>query len=221
MDYFSNYSYIISHLFLMAFLYLFITHRYSKTVTRCICIVSFLLLTATDCLKLNLYPNSDLCYVCVTIFQIILTQSTGILISKKRNTKVLFMDLSASNYVIIGSILACVLYIYTGHQLLALAGSFTIHSAFLYILYISIHDIWIRQYEREYTKGWWQLCLIPVFFYCSFSFITAYPITLYEYPQNIPGILFLIITMVVSYIVVLHYAESETAQKNIYLKSRV
>lgn len=219
MDYFSNYSYMISHLFSMVFLYLFITHRYSKTVTRYICIASFLLLTVTDYLKLNVYPDSDRCFVCVTVFQIVLTQSTGFLISKKRNTKVLFIDLSASNYVTIGSILACVVYIYTGSQLLALVGSFMIHVVFLYILYISIHDVWLRQYENEYTKGWWQLCLIPVFFYCSFTFIASFPNSLYEYPQNIPGILFLIITMVVSYIVVLHYVESETAQKNIYMKN--
>lgn len=48
MIYFSNVSYLISHLFLMLFLYLFITHRYSKTVTRWICISSFLILTVTD-----------------------------------------------------------------------------------------------------------------------------------------------------------------------------
>ena len=59
MAYFSNVSYMISHLFLMLFLYLFITHRYSKTATRWICFASFMILTVTDCVKLNLYPDSD------------------------------------------------------------------------------------------------------------------------------------------------------------------
>lgn len=219
MAYFNNVSYMISHLFLMLFLYLFITHRYSDTITRWICFASFLILTITDCVKLNLYSDNDTCYFLVTIFQIVVTQSTGILISQKRNTKVLFMGLSASNYVIIGSVFAAILNIYTGRTLLALTISVVIHMILLYILYINIHDIWIRQYEKEYTKGWWKLCMIPVFFYCSFSFVAFFPRTLYEDPENIPGILFFTVTMLVSYVVVLQYVETEANQKNIYLKN--
>ena len=219
MTYFSNFSYSISHAFLMLFLYFFITHRYSKAATKWICFLSFVLLTVTDIIKLNLYPESDACYFFVTIFQILLTQFTGIFISKKRNTKVLFMGLSASNYVIIGSVFAAILHIYTGQGIPALIGSFLIHTALLYILYANLREIWLRQYEKEYTKGWWKLCLIPVFFYCSFSFIAFFPRTLYEDPENIPGIVFFIVTMFVSYIVVLQYVHTEADQKNIYLKN--
>jgi hypothetical protein len=203
----------------MLFLYFFITHRYSKAATKWICFLSFVLLTVTDIIKLNLYPESDACYFFVTIFQILLTQFTGIFISKKRNTKVLFMGLSASNYVIIGSVFAAILHIYTGKGVPALIGSFLIHTALLYILYANLREIWLRQYEKEYTKGWWKLCLIPVFFYCSFSFIAFFPRTLYEDPENIPGIVFFIVTMFVSYIVVLQYVHTEADQKNIYLKN--
>ena len=219
MTYFSNFSYSISHAFLMLFLYFFIRHRYSKAATKWICFLSFVLLTVTDIIKLNLYPESDACYFFVTIFQILLTQFTGIFISKKRNTKVLFMGLSASNYVIIGSVFAAILHIYTGKGVPALIGSFLIHTALLYILYANLREIWLRQYEKEYTKGWWKLCLIPVFFYCSFSFIAFFPRTLYEDPENIPGIVFFIVTMFVSYIVVLQYVHTEADQKNIYLKN--
>ena len=213
MTYFSNFSYSISHAFLMLFLYFFITHRYSKAATKWICFLSFVLLTVTDIIKLNLYPESDACYFFVTIFQILLTQFTGIFISKKRNTKVLFMGLSASNYVIIGSVFAAILHIYTGQGIPALIGSFLIHTALLYILYANLREIWLRQYEKEYTKGWWKLCLIPVFFYCSFSFIAFFPRTLYEDPENIPGIVFFIVTMFVSYIVVLQYVHTEAEDR--------
>lgn len=219
MDYFSNFSYMISHVFLMLFIYLFITHRYSRTVTIWICTASFFVLNVADCLKLNVFSDSDLCYVITTIFQILVTQSTGILISRKRNTKVLFIGLSASNYVIIGSVLAAIIYIYTGKVLPALAGSTIAHAVLLYILYVNIRDIWLRQYEKEYTRGWWKLCLIPVFFYCSFSFIAFFPRTLYEDPKNIPAILCFMITMLVSYVVVLQYVETESEQKNTYLKN--
>lgn len=219
MNYFNNISYTISHLFLMSFMYLFITHRYSKTTTKWICFTSFLLLNITDCLKLNLFPDSDLCYFLTTLLQIFITQFTGIFISKKRNNKVLFMGLSASNYTIIGSVTAAILYIYTQNIPLALLGNFAVHALILFILYHSIRNIWIRQYENEYTKDWWKLCFIPVFFYCSFSCIAFFPYTLYDNPDNILGILFFMVTMIVSYIVVFQYIENDSKQKDIYWKN--
>lgn len=221
MDYFNNLSYMLSHIFLMLFLYLFISHRYSRNITAGICFSSFLILTITDCLKLNIFPESDLCYAIVTIAQIILTQSTGILISKKRNQKVLFMGLSASNYVIVGSIFASILYICTGSRSIALAGSFFTHTAVLYIVYKGIHDLWIRQYETEYTQGWWALCLVPVSFYCSFSELAFFPNTLYEIPENIPGIICFMCTMFISYTAVLRYIESDSKRKDIYWKNMI
>ena len=219
MDYFKNVSYMVSHVFLMLFFYLFSVHRYSKVITGGICFMSFLILCISDCLKLNLFPDSDLCYVVVTIVQILLVQFTGILISNKRNQKTLFIGLSASNYVIVGSVSSSILYIYTKSAVVALAGSFLIHLIALYIVYQAMWKLWIKQYETEYTKGWWELCLIPVFFYCSFTFIAYFPYTLEENPQNSLGILCILATMFVSYVVVLRYLQSDAKQKDIYLKN--
>ena len=219
MDYFDNISYSISHLFLMLFIYLFITHRYSKAMTRLICVSSGLLLNATDVLKLNIFPDSGLCYFFITIIQILITQSTGILISRKRNSKVLFMGLSASNYTLIGSVAACILMIKTGNPALALATNFLVHAALLYMLYKGLRDTWLKQYENEYTKGWWELCLIPVFFYCSFCFMAFFPYSIYDNPQNILGVVCMLFTMCVSYVVALRYLESDSTRKGIYLKN--
>lgn len=219
MDYFNNLSYLISHIFLMLFIYLFIPRRYSKTASRMICLISFLLLCCADILKLNIFPDSDLCYLLVTIFQIIVTQSTGLFLASKISSKVLFLGLSASNYTIIGSVTASILYLYTHNIPISLAGNFLIHTAVLAILYKSIHKIWLRQYERADSKGWWELCLIPSFFYCSFSCFAFFPHTLQEEPHNIPGILCLMITMLISYIVVLRYIESDSKRQDIYWKN--
>lgn len=145
MDYFKNVSYMVSHVFLMLFFYLFSVHRYSKVITGGICFMSFLILCISDCLKLNLFPDSDLCYVVVTIVQILLVQFTGILISNKRNQKTLFIGLSASNYVIVGSVSSSILYIYTKSAVVALAGSFLIHLIALYIVYQAMWKLWIKQ----------------------------------------------------------------------------
>ncbi|MCI8371039.1 MAG: GHKL domain-containing protein [Lachnospiraceae bacterium] len=231
MEEFKTISYMMSHIFLMLFLFLFNTHRYRERTTAGICVLSFFLITLTDIVKLELFPDSWLCYVLITIVQILITQGTGILISAHRNSRVLFMGLSASNYVIAGATVATILYFYTEHTFLSLAGAFLVHSGILLILYFRIRDIWLAQTastpafswqnrsEPRSTQNWWELCLIPTFFYCTFTFIAYFPNTLDKIPENIPGILFFLITMFVSYIVVLRYVEGEINKTDIYWKN--
>lgn len=221
MDYFKNFSYMISHIFLMLFIYLFVTHRYSRRKTLGICFSSFLLLSLSDCLKLNIFPDSRLCYLFVTLSQIFITQSTGLFISKTRDSKVLFMGLTSSNYVIAGSIAASVLHIYTGNVLFSLIGSSMIHFIILLFLYIKIRDIWLSCYENEAMKDWWGLCLIPSLFYCGFSCLAFFPYTLYDIPHNIYGVTIFIITMFASYVAVFRYVESESKRTSVYWKNKL
>lgn len=219
MDYFKNISYAISHIFLMLFIYSFVTHRYSRKKTLLICAAASMLLILSDLIKLNLYPDSNLCYVTVTLLQIFVTQSTGLLISRARDNRILFMTLSASNYVIAGNICATVLHICTGSMALALVGGFLIHLAILLVLYVKIRDFCLKAYERKSPKGTWGLCLVPVFFYSGFSFLAFFPNTLYDNPDNIPGVILIMVTMFVSYVTVLRYVQSEWENSNIYLKN--
>ncbi len=216
---YKNISYMISHIFLMLFMYLFISHRYSRAKTAGICVSSFLALSILDLLKLNIFPDSRLCYGVVTVFQILLTQFTGLFISKKRDSRVLFMGLSASNYVIAGSIMATILHIWTGSTLISMIGSVVVHVVILLILYFRIREIGIRYQDRESMKGWWELCLIPVFFYCGFSCLVFFPYTLDDNPQNTLAAILFLLTMFISYVVVLRYLESESKRAGIYWKN--
>lgn len=217
--YYKNISYLISHVFLMLFLYLFMSHRYSKAKTAGVCITSFFILCISDCLKLNIFPDSRICYLLVTVFQIFVTQFTGIFISKKRNSKVLFIGLSASNYVIAGSIMATILYIWTENMLFSMVGSSVVHACILLVLCVRIKAILVDYQDREEEKSWWELCLIPVFFYCGFSCLAFFPYTLDDHKDNILGTIIFIITMFISYVVVLRYMESESQRKEIYWKN--
>lgn len=217
--YYKNITYMISHIFLMLFMYLFMVHRYSKRKTAGICIASFLILSAFDCLKLNLFPDSRLCYVSVTVFQILVTQFTGLLIARQRDSRVLFVGLSASNYVIAGSIAATVLYIWTEDMSLSMAGSVAVHAGILLILVPRLRKSWLKYQNRGSMRSWWALCLIPVLFYCGFSFLAFFPYTLEDNPQNIPGVFMFILTMFISYVVVLRYLESESERTGIYWKN--
>ncbi len=219
MVYFKDISYMLSHVFFMAFIYLFLMHRFSKRKTLGICFISFSVLNALNYFKLNLFPDSGLCYFFADIVQIFTAQFTGLFISRERNSRVLFIGLSASNYVIVGSITASILYIYTGNISVALVGNVLMHVVILLVLFFKLGDIFHNFYEWDFRKEWWELCLIPVFFFCSFSCLAFFPYTLYDHPENILVSILLMITMLVSYVVVLRYVDSERKQVEGYWKN--
>ncbi len=219
MIYVKNISYMMSHVFFLVFLYLFMVHRYSKKKTLAICFLSFLFTTVMSQLKLNIFPDSSVFYFFITIIQIIAAQLTGLLISEKRDSRTLFIGLSSSNYVLIGSIIASILYIITGSTSLSLAGNLLSHVIILLVLFYKVRTTIFKFCERDMEKTRWEICLIPVFFYCSFSSIAFFPLTLYDHPENILVSIFLMITMLVSYVVVLRYLDSETKQVEEYWKN--
>lgn len=204
----------------MLFMYLFNTHRYSRPKTAAICTASFLAITIPNVLKLNLFPDSRLCYALVTIYQILMTQFTGLFISKWRNSKTLFVGLSGSNYVIAGSIMAAILHIGTGNLYLCIAGCIATHIIILFVLYTKIRNICLS-HPDEPMDHWHKLCLIPVFFYCGFSSLTFFPYTLDDHPQNILGVVMFIITMFVSYVVVAQYIATESQRTNLHWQNMV
>lgn len=217
---YKNISYTISHIFVMLFMYVFIAHRYSKSKTAAICGASFLAITIPNVLKLNIFPDSRLCYFLVTIYQIVMTQFTGLYISKWRDSKALFIGLSGSNYVIAGSVVAAIVHICTGNLYLCIAGCIATHIAILFVLYIKIRDICLK-YQEETNNSWWRLCLIPVFFYCGFSCLIFFPYTLDDHPENMLGVVMFIITMFVSYVVVMRYVSTESQRTDLYWQNMI
>ena len=214
-----NISYMMTHIFFLVFVYLFTIHRYSRKKTLAVCFLSFLLTTVMNQLKLNFITDSPLFYFFTTIAQIAVAQLTGLLISEKRDSRTLFVGLSASNYVAAGSITASILYIFTGSISLAVAGSLLSHVVILLVLCFKIRDMIFKFCERDLEKSRWEICLIPVFFYCSLSSIAFFPYTLYDQPDNILVSSFLMITVLVSSVVGLRYLNSETKHREEYWKN--
>lgn len=210
MNYLTAFSYIISHIFLILFFYLFMIHRYSQAVTLLIYFLLFSVLCTLDFFKLILFPDSALCYIVSTILQIIATQTSAFFTARKQNYQTLFIGLSASSYVIAGALSSAIIKIYTDNSILAIIGGIAVHFGILVFLFFTIRKSCLRFQEKSYEKGWWKMCLIPIFFYCSVSFTAFFPHTLYDNPDNIIGTVFIVITMFASYIIALSYMESES-----------
>ena len=82
---------MVTQIFLMLFIGLFTVHRFSRWKTVGICAAFILLLRVTDIVKLNLFSDSDVVYLIVSVFQIFVVQATGLFIAEKRNSMVLFI----------------------------------------------------------------------------------------------------------------------------------
>ena len=167
----------------MVFVYLFTIPRYSKKRTLVICALSFAFTTAMSQLKMIVLPDNALFYFIITIIQIIAAQLTGLLISERRNAKTLFVGLSASNYVLVGSIIASILYIFTDNIIVSLTGNLLAHIIILLIFYRKIRTIILRFCERDMEKNGWEICLIPIFFYCAFPALPFSPILFTTIPK--------------------------------------
>lgn len=209
MEIYHYFSYIMSYVFFMAFIFMFVTIRFSKKRFLFICSGTVFMLLVLESLKIQIFGGNNIAYVIITIMQITVSQVTILFVSDTRDSKVVFTALSASNYVIAGTVIGTVFYIYTENVLFSLVVSFLIHFLILLFLTIRIRKIYLSFYENKNMENWWKLCLIPVLFYSTFTFIAFFPHSIYEDRSNILGVLFLIITMFVLYAVVFRYVKSE------------
>lgn len=118
-----------------------------------------------------------------------------------------------------GSVIGNIAFIYTKNIVLSLIISFIVHISVLLFLVKKIRKIYLIFLEKEEMGSWLQLCLIPAFYYCTFTFLIYFPHTLYENDDNALGIIFLLITMFISYVVVFRYGENEMKRNDMYMKN--
>lgn len=221
MQIYSFVSYFVSYGFLMAYFLLFISLRYSKAGSVMICAVSAGCACILEYLLLYVIDGNSYFYVGVTLAQIILTQFTAMFLSSTRDSKVLFTGLSGSNYVMAGGIIGGITEIYTKSTFLAVGANVLTQLLLLLLLVVKIRNIYLSFYEKPEMKKWWTLCLIPSLFYCCFCFLAVFPNSLHENPQNILGIVLLLVTMFVSYIVVFGYVENEINRSGLYWENEL
>lgn len=221
MEIFRGLSYIFSYIFILLFFFLFINQKYSKKVFLLIASVAVIILFVTDIIKLILYADNSFMYVAITLFQIILTQGIAFFTSKNRNDKTLFVALCGSNYVLIGTIIGIIIYIYTKNTVISIVVNLLIHIIILLLLFFTTRKKLMDIYYKNNMKRWWELCLIPALFYAAISFLSVFPYSLFDKHDNIAGLIILLLMMIVIYSVILHYIEGEINRSEIYRKNEI
>lgn len=95
--------------------------------------------------------------------------------ARRQNYQTLFIGLSASSYVIAGAVSSAIIKIYTGNSIWAIIGSIAVHFVILVFLSFTIRKPCLRFQEKGYEKGWWKMCLIPIFFTVAFPLLHFSP----------------------------------------------
>lgn len=200
--------YFLCVLFLMLYLLFFLPRKYTLLRSASLCAGTVCLATLTNVWQVLYSGGVDGIYTAVTILQILLIQGTVLLLSRYRDARVLFIGLSASNYVMAGGIAGGMAMVYTGSMWKSLLFSFAVHLCLLLLLVSKMRGTY-RFVLQQTSRGWLRLCLIPTMFYCTFCFVVYLPVSLEDRPENIPAAVSLLMTMFVSYIIILSHARKE------------
>lgn len=190
----------ISHFFLFFFLLLFLRLRYSFVKSIVISAMSFLLCAVLDLIAL-FFALDGIAYQLITIPQIILLQGTAFLLDEYRDFRTLFTGFTASAYVMAGNTAGLIAYVITKNYTAVYYTVFAAQSFTLFLLYIFLRKNY-REAQRTRPAGWFPLCFVPGFFYCTFISLVSYPSKLTDIPSNVVAAVFMMLTMLFSYLII-------------------
>lgn len=192
--------YRISMFFLLGFLFIFSTLKYSKFITLAILSGSFILTGILDAINF-FYLQQPQYTAVVVVLQIAMTQITAVLISQYRDCRAVFTGITSSTYVLLGNILAIIIYLYTSNIILGVAIQVVIHALLLFGLTFEIRAEYQNVMEGH-QKMWLGLCLLPTMFYVVVNSIVSWSTNLISNPQSGISAILVVLLMVFVYLLI-------------------
>ena len=190
----------ISKIFLFTFLLGFLPLRYSVKKSVLITAIIYALTIPLDYLQYLILAGSSAA-VFLTIIQTVVVQATALLLSRYRNWMALFTGISSAAYVLVGNLMASVVYVATENLLMALAVQVLINLLVLFILFRLLRKSFLHVAE-QHSGGWSWLCLIPALLYLIEYSLAVWPQNIHDNPENTLPIVLVLVMMVASYILI-------------------
>jgi len=204
-------KYRISMLFLLVFMLEFMPLRYSWKKSIWICVGCFLLSAAVNYSYQWTAPNrpSDMSRIIFLSVLGVLVLATGLILSRYRDWRSIFVTATASAYVLTGGMLWNVTAMLTGSFPLAFAVEIAVHSLFLYMFVRELRKPFLAEVERA-NDHWFNLTLIPAFFYMlAYTAIMPDEDSYAHLDVNIPVVTNLIVLMLASFVLLIRSFESK------------
>lgn len=198
--------YTLTNFFVLLFVFVFLRHRFDKKISAGICCYSFTLIIVLDYIYfIALNEIYVWIYYLITLTEMIIVQITALYLSQYRDGRGLFTGMVASNVVLPGYFAFSIIYYFFPEEPFAPAiGLAAVDLILIIVMRIVMYKDY-HQLQRQSKRGWMLLCLVPLCFYLLFYFLISMPLNILEKPEDFPAAFAAIITMLISYIVVIRY----------------
>lgn len=202
-------------MFLLGFLMLFIPQRFSMKKSAAIYALIWGVLSGSFLFRSICIPERYFLQLVINAAEIVVFQGSAFFMSRERNSKVVFLSLCASNYCLTGGIASAIGFTLFHSAVIALLAELAVLVFLLVFLALRFRKAYLGLFEDK-IDGWEKLWIIPVLFWISFFFLALFPVSLHDNPQNIPAAFLSVLTMVVSYGLVIKYIENKAEKEAVF-----
>ncbi len=199
----------ITNIFVVSFALGFLKLRFKLSTSIFAGAVALVLIFLLDCIRFIYIPGETLAFNLVTVFEAVIVQFCVFVVSKYRDGRAVFTGLIASNLFLPGYVVGLICQEVLSSFLLGAAIGVLVHLVEFFLLCKLVRRDYLSLQERSKT-GWWSLCLIPVFFYLLFYHVPRTNIM-----EGAAASLLAIVTMFVTYVVLMRYVASRAAEGDI------
>lgn len=205
-----------SCLFMSCFFMSLLLLKYSKVQSAIICIAATLLPTLLELCRIQYIYDALWGKIAVTAANILLMQSTALILSKRKDSYALFIGFGSSNFVLTGNLAACAVILLTGDSLKAMVTCTFINAVVLVCMHVTIGKISKNMLSKEISI--W-MCIIPALCYITFYLLLYFPVSFEYHPENMFVAASLLITVVVMYILLIRYLYTKTEETQLLLNN--
>lgn len=193
-------EYRISMIFMLLYMWAFLSLKYNKLKSILITAGSFLI---TDMIErvLLLKDIPVECNLLLLIFEILVVQMTAVLLSSYRDMRAVFTGITASTYVLPGNILYMGIAEILGKKIPAwlLMVPAVVHLMILTLMIVLIRRKYLEEMEKS-SRLWNELWVIPALFYAITYMLTMWSDSFFKKWQNWIAIFLILILMDVIFI---------------------
>lgn len=206
-----------SCVFMMLYFMVFLRLKYSKPYSVFICIAATIMSTTTEFFRIQFAFDAMWPKLAATVANILIVQSTAMILSEKKDSYVLFIGFSASNFVLAGNITSCAVLLATQNKVAAMASCTLINAAVFACICLFIGEVSKNAYNREISI--W-MCIIPAMCYITSYLQLYFPVSFEKNPESLLAGGALLVTVVVMYVLFLRYIGSKSKETELLLRNK-
>ncbi|MCQ2240985.1 hypothetical protein [Treponema sp.] len=190
------FSYRVAMIFLLAYIGLFTSLKFKTLKSVMILLASYIISSLVDVWGV-FFSGGGLMYMIVTLVNFGLLAGTGQLVAREKGFQTIFTVLCASDFILPGNMTCYIVFNRTNDIFSSILLQVFVQSVILFFM-VKFVSKYYKESERDIV-GWGSICLVPLLFYMSITFLSVWPMSLIDYPAALPGVIMLFVLMVATF----------------------